>query len=244
MATIQLKGIVRTAWGNFATARFRRGSMVLLPRRPYAHNRKKGDNCPCKCWLWNDWSWTHDLVPQEQWRAALKRPHMSAYDLWMHESVYLAANGSYLPDAPSRSGGWSNAPALPGTRLQPPYQCIRHYTTFATAEAQAHIADQIEYKLTAAAADPRRHPTGIYSLTIEHYGQGYEHPPTQSWPIAPPAGTIYAYAPDDALNLWAAIATANDGTYHRLAINGELPDSIPSTGSKPTFSHRRQGPWQ
>lgn len=54
------------------------------------------------------------------WKAAVKKPAMSGYTLWMKESIHLATQGYYLPDAPSPSGGFSASDAEPGATYPPP----------------------------------------------------------------------------------------------------------------------------
>ncbi len=44
---------------------------------------------------------------KQVWRNAVKKRGMSGYNLWMKESMALAAQGFYLPDVPSPSGGYA-----------------------------------------------------------------------------------------------------------------------------------------
>jgi hypothetical protein len=54
---------------------------------------------------------------RRQWKAAVKAPHMSGYDLWMKESMTLMMSGQPPNLIPSHSGGWSRRNLTPGTDL-------------------------------------------------------------------------------------------------------------------------------
>lgn len=78
---------------------------------------------PCPCQSWKQCDWLYQMMTEEQrlvWRKAIKKPHMSGYDLWMKECVSLSVKGKNPPDLPSVSGGYSTALAIPGTTWLPP----------------------------------------------------------------------------------------------------------------------------
>jgi len=50
---------------------------------------------------------------REVWKAAIKKRHISAYDLWMSEALWLMNRGYNPPDGPSSSGGFTPARAIP-----------------------------------------------------------------------------------------------------------------------------------
>lgn len=60
----------------------------------------------------------HNMTPGQRavWKAAITKPKMSAYDLWMKEALTLLLQGKPPPDQPSRSGGWSTGKVIEGTQ--------------------------------------------------------------------------------------------------------------------------------
>jgi len=243
MATVFTGFPIATIKGNFATARFRRGSTQLLPRKPYPPSRKKGHTCPCKCWLWADWSWTHDLVDQLSWRDGLKRPGMSRYDLWMREAVWLASKGHYMPDYPSISGGYSTRSVISGHRLQPPYQCIPPFAQLATAELRYPGEEHNDYYVVLPALDPRPQPIGIEHVSISHYpdGEGEErgqHSEAEgAW-----VGDYFAVYPGQ-LALFQATARSLDGLIHQTWLSHGCEAPPDARASIPSTSWLREGPW-
>ncbi|MBA7658680.1 hypothetical protein ES703_66639 [subsurface metagenome] len=92
---------------------FHREQWMLKRRlaiRPECHIFKHIDGC-------------HKLLPQanrKQWRDAVKKPHMSGYDLWMKEGLHHGNRILPPPDEPSNSGGFTPGPLNPGSRFPPP----------------------------------------------------------------------------------------------------------------------------
>jgi len=244
MARVWLGYPVASVKGNFGTGVFRRGSAILGPRKPYPPSRKKGHTCPCKCWLWADWSWTHDLVDQEAWREALKRPHMSRYDLWMREAVWLASKGHYMPDWPSLSGGYSTCSVISGHRLQPPYQCIPPFAQLATAELRYPGEESNDYYVVLPALDPRPAPIGIEHVSISHYPNGEAG--GRGAHSEAPGAYVSDYFPvtPGQLALFQATARSLDGLIHQtwLADGCDAPPDVRT--SVPSTSWLREGPWE
>jgi hypothetical protein len=80
--------------------------------------------CPCECWTLADALWqTMTEEQRELWRAAVKAPKMSGYDVWMKEALSLCTRGLNLPDRPGPGGGYSAMYALPGS-TPPPASCL------------------------------------------------------------------------------------------------------------------------
>ena len=109
------------------------GSTVFAPRQGHSayHTRKvqeynKGPKPPaeqCSCWAWQFCDLTYQAMSDEDklaWRNALKKRHMSGYDLWMKECLPLVNQGKNPPDSPSISGGFSSTTAVPGIRYPLP----------------------------------------------------------------------------------------------------------------------------
>jgi len=244
MARVWLGYPVASVKGNFGTGVFRRGSAILGPRKPYPPSRKKGHTCPCKCWLWADWSWTHDLVDQEAWREALKRPHMSRYDLWMREAVWLASKGHYMPDWPSLSGGYSTCSVISGHRLQPPYQCIPPFAQMATYEVGPHCQDPHAYYVTLPTMDPRPAQIGIDHVSITSYPDGEGEPPGDHYEAEGAYVAGWFSIPTGKLALFQATARSLDGLIHQtwLADACQAPPDV--RASVPSGSWLREGPWE
>ena len=108
-------------WGPLAATVWEGG---FRKDRSYPHTRrphKKGEhdeeplNCPCKRFTAADWRWRM-LSPADKkmWDAAVKRPALSGYELYMKEALTLAGRGENWPDCPSVSGGFSCNHLIPG----------------------------------------------------------------------------------------------------------------------------------
>ncbi len=54
-----------------------------------------------------------------EWKAALKNPKFTAYDLWMSEALTLLNKGLCPPDHPSPSGGYNTERVLEGSEHDP-----------------------------------------------------------------------------------------------------------------------------
>jgi hypothetical protein len=80
----------------------------------------KPHKCSCECFQLADALWqTMTEENRELWRAAVKAPQMSGYDVWMKEALYLCNRGINLPDAPGPGGGYSPINAKPGSTPAP-----------------------------------------------------------------------------------------------------------------------------
>lgn len=94
-----------------------------LRRRSSAH---RGGIVPrVDCCIWKYADLLYQRFPQSErdmWRHATKRPHMSPYDLWMHEAIPYLNEGLSPPDQPSHHGGYSTDTDSPGTR-EPATMC-------------------------------------------------------------------------------------------------------------------------
>jgi hypothetical protein len=83
--------------------------------------------CPCKNFKMADWRWRVLTAAQKAtWNAAVKKPFMSGYELFMKENLTtLKSKGKYC-DVPSPSGGFSCALVVGGAI--PPNAWIGMYT--------------------------------------------------------------------------------------------------------------------
>ena len=81
--------------------------------------------CACDAYLVADWLWCKGMIDKQLWRRAVKKSHMTGYDLWIMEACALAKQGFYLPDVPSVSGGYTTWRAVAGSRWQPPADCVQ-----------------------------------------------------------------------------------------------------------------------
>lgn len=57
---------------------------------------------------------------RDQWRKAVKKPHVSAYALWMKECMTCFHSGRNAPIDPSISGGYSGAKVVCNSLIPPP----------------------------------------------------------------------------------------------------------------------------
>jgi hypothetical protein len=244
MAKVWLGYPVATVKGNFATGVYRKGSSVLGPRKPYPPSRKKGHTCPCKCWLWADWSWTHGLVDQEAWRVALKRPHMSRYDLWMREAVWLASKGHYMPDYPSISGGYSTKNAISGHHLQPPYQCIPPFAQLATYELRYPGPSWDDYYGQLPAMDPRPAQIGIEHVSIASFPDGEGEPPGDQYEADGSYVDGWFSIPAGKKALFRATARSLDGLIHSHWYGNDCDPPPDVRASVPSGSWKREAPWE
>ncbi len=94
-------------------------------RKVQTHKEKIDDGgLRCDCWAFKFCDLAYQSFSDEekaQWRDAIKKQGMSAYDLWMKECLTLVNSGENPPDEPSVSGGWSTASVAAGTtRPLPP----------------------------------------------------------------------------------------------------------------------------
>lgn len=82
----------------------------------------------CAVWTLADLQYQGFTIERRtEWRRALKKPNMSAYDLWMHEAIPHHLRGLNPPDHPSNSGGYGTTELNPGTVL-PAYTGLTNYS--------------------------------------------------------------------------------------------------------------------
>lgn len=93
--------------------------VILKRRRTYKKDGDHADlNASQVCFRHADTLYTTlSKAKRAEWKAAVKRPGMSGYDLFMKEAVALLAKGKRPPDHPSISGGWSTRKAVASTTL-------------------------------------------------------------------------------------------------------------------------------
>ena len=162
--------------------------------------------------MYADRLWAAALIDTEPWRVALTKPGMSAYDLWMREAVRLSAHGSYYPDYPSVSGGWSTNNLISGHKWQPPACCIPDYIDGWSIETRYSTPTHHHVYVTVYASDPRRPVIGIKQITVQYWGY-----PIKDWVVWPPVSGVSPYVADgyipiDAPDLWSISVDALDGT--------------------------------
>lgn len=79
------------------------------------------EKCPCQAFQVLDLYWqSMSKAEQDVWNDAVKKPHMSGYQLWMKESLWLCKESGYLPACPSVSGGFSCNYIIRGDEKVPP----------------------------------------------------------------------------------------------------------------------------
>ncbi len=101
-------------WGNLANAVYRgqggKGFMHARAKRTHKTATEKTDfqKCPCEAFKKCDKKYQQlSLQQRAPWRAAVKKPHISGYNLYMKECVSLLIKEENFPDCPSVSGGYS-----------------------------------------------------------------------------------------------------------------------------------------
>ena len=129
----------------------REGRVVLkskTPYRPKKHtHREKPRVCACAAWQRADKIWQEmPETEKSEWNAAVKRPGMCGYALWMMEAVTMFALGLPAPDSPSPSGGYAVSKIRPGTRHMPPQACSEQRACYRCREAAREKA-QLEWGL-------------------------------------------------------------------------------------------------
>lgn len=104
-----------------------RGLLTIVENTPHRPLEKEEweDFCPCAAWAEADRIWKEDFTQADRdlWRAALKRPHLSNYDLWMKEALTAFNAAHYAPDIPSVSGGYTTKEIIYGETHPPPKAC-------------------------------------------------------------------------------------------------------------------------
>ncbi|MBA7643145.1 hypothetical protein ES703_50859 [subsurface metagenome] len=91
----------------------RRRGMVVAPRKDtWVWDEPRPETvepkCPCSCFKNLDLYWQKmDWGQKHVWNAAVKKPHMTGYNLFMKEGLSACYEHGYLPKVPSVSGGYS-----------------------------------------------------------------------------------------------------------------------------------------
>lgn len=225
----------------------RRVSKEPDPKREYWTHHTRG---PCHAWARADWLWCQGHVSKPFWAAALTKPGMSAYDLWMKEAVAAASWGDYFPDGPSPSGGWNPHAALPGTIWHPPADCIATPSPL-VVEVRDWEALAPGWRIHATAA-PAGDPRGRGEPDYITLGACVSGQPAPGGLNLRPAGIDdYFYSssiPKPAPPLWVVDFGWYDGTYGTLTALGVdtlLRDWYwwdAGTYSKPGWFN--EGPWK
>ena len=102
---------ISTMFGHFANVSLQRGYHKPAPIDsvyPPPEPSEPGPPCPCNVFRECDKAYTAlSTVEKKVWRDALKKPGISAYNLWMKEQMTAAMNAGKLVTCPSVSGGFS-----------------------------------------------------------------------------------------------------------------------------------------
>lgn len=100
---------------------------LAVTRRPrailkiHADESEPTPKCPCKAFKYLDRYWQlNQNTLRPIWNAALKKKHMSGYELFMKESLTLCPITGTLPECPSVSGGYAKDKLIPSTNEIPP----------------------------------------------------------------------------------------------------------------------------
>lgn len=104
-------------------------------------HRTEKQKCPCEAFTAADLSYQKMSDPDRlTWKKALKKPGMSAYELYMKEAISALINSGRYPECPSVSGGFSCSSVIPGYPIQDPdfighappipekWMCLQHPT--------------------------------------------------------------------------------------------------------------------
>jgi len=83
------------------------------------------NSCECMAYAVADYLWIENLIDRRLWSRNVKKPGINGYALWIKEATAAARQGLYLPDYPSKSGGYSTDKIVPGHTWQPPADCIK-----------------------------------------------------------------------------------------------------------------------
>jgi len=77
-------------------------------------------SCPCAVFKLVDRFWHENIdTLRPVWNAALKRPFMSGYELFMKENLTMVAHEGRMVSVPSVSGGFSTNELVPGPVFKP-----------------------------------------------------------------------------------------------------------------------------
>ncbi|MBA7537074.1 hypothetical protein ES705_29340 [subsurface metagenome] len=101
-------------WGATADTKLSRSGKkkVITADVRHGHKKHKGDTviekCPCKGFKEADARY-HAMTPAERapWQAAVKKPVLSGYSLFMKEALATILRHNKWPECPSVSGGYS-----------------------------------------------------------------------------------------------------------------------------------------
>lgn len=89
---------------------FDKRGLSLSPRHPHKAKHYADEDIPCECLAMRlaDAYWqAHAATLKPVWDPAVKKRHMSGYELFMKEAMALILSDNRLPAAPSPSGGYS-----------------------------------------------------------------------------------------------------------------------------------------
>lgn len=118
---------IATARGRFdgALLTYPRATRIQKIRIRLRHTTRpvyaRDGPCACQCIAQADHLWASGQVAnKDEWRAAVRRPALSGYNLWMKECFRRFFQDEFAPAHPGPSGGWSDMAGLPGTLFPPP----------------------------------------------------------------------------------------------------------------------------
>ena len=117
--------------GNFGGAIYRmtKGKPTMSAASHYTPtkhtHKKKPRKCACQAWQKADIEWQRMSENEKaNWRAAVKKPGMSGYHLWMSETVWAYNQGISTTGLPSQSGGYRYSHIKKGYVYFPPDDCV------------------------------------------------------------------------------------------------------------------------
>ncbi|MBA7536907.1 hypothetical protein ES705_29172 [subsurface metagenome] len=119
-------------WGPLADQVWKtpayKGNMYPVTRRAARKHTDKSEwhQCPCKAFTLCDKHYQQmNSDEKKKWKDALKKPGMSAYELYMKECLCSLIGNGHFPYKPSQSGGFSCRSLIPGPET-PPGDWIGH----------------------------------------------------------------------------------------------------------------------
>ena len=93
------------------------------PRLPHQSRLTKPTEEPCQCQSFKKADLIYQMMSTDQravWKAAVKKPHTSPYNLFMKEAMSLFVQDKMAPDIPSVSGGFSTRHLIEGDTWHAP----------------------------------------------------------------------------------------------------------------------------
>ena len=112
-------------WGPLAdqvwNPAFRKHGPAARRKKPHSTDvhRSPKQKCPCESFTICDLSYQNMSGPDKSlWKAALKKPGMSAYELYMKECLSTAMRTATYPECPSVSGGFSCGSVIAGAAIE------------------------------------------------------------------------------------------------------------------------------